>query len=232
MRWVLFTTLAIGCSATPRQPAPAPKQPIDVFAGLCPVDGGKQASQEALELRRDAVCSVGSDEARAACRAEWSSGEPTCTNEPIGIPELRAPWQDLAIHCRTTDGSESCDVAIAVADQLVRGPELTTAGTGLPSTGDEPPGIDHPIVVDTRELRDVIPGDPLELVVRYHGAIRGVVIVCRAAPTAACSAPIDVAGAGWSALARVERGHVVVEPDPASDAPPANMLGGKPIEFR
>lgn len=126
-------------------------------------------------------------------------------------------------------------------DNMAHGPgtcdliAFTTAGSF--TIGDERkcgPWDDENLDLDSAHTEDVIPGDPVELVVTYRTLRRDVpieMIVCKFVDdkSVQCAKPFVVANDGWEVAAHFANGKVTFAAK--SGTPPPTALGERTLEF-
>jgi hypothetical protein len=221
----VWGTLPPGMQATPINPlvqVDVPLPPVDTRAFCDParLEEARVAHEKAF---RDGVAACERTVKETGGEDHCGVDEPgneACSSDPIEITD-GGPWS-AAQDCEIGDdvyGPANCSITIHAGKDALAGP---SASLNMASGR---------IVVSEAAVSDVLPGPPGELVLRYSlGETAGEqLIVCRTKPTAACSKPLDVAGDGWKARARFDKGHVVIEAD--TGTPPASVLGARALEF-
>ena len=173
-------------------------------------------------------------EARRAGFAEQHKGEvythpdhsypPSCDVVELGAIAGDPQWATSVAWCDIYDeiyGPTTCNV------QFERGGQ--TAGFSM-----ETPLASSRIKLLELAARDVIPGGDAELVVRFDAPAGEHLVVCRAAPALACTAPIAISTGDWRVAFRFDAGELVLDPvaGAAGGSPPTGVIGRHPLVFQ
>lgn len=175
-------TLPPGMKPAPQQPRVSVYQPPVAEKPFCDRLDEMRAEREAARKQAIDDCQKLPDpESREHCGVD-EPGDPDCASDEIASPHFAAPWLGASQDCEIEDniyGPASCGITIKTSTGPILGPSETfDLKSGRFDIADV-------------AVRDVLPGADPELVLRYSGQDHvEQVVVCRTAPTAACSQPV------------------------------------------
>jgi hypothetical protein len=175
-------TLPPGTKPIAQTPPVTVYQPPVAPKSFCERLDEMRAERETERKGDEAECmKLPNEEDRAHCGVD-EPGDPDCDSEDIAGAHLAGPWVGATQDCMIQDniyGPADCTIVVKTKTQAIAGPdEVFDMKSGR-------------FQIAEVTARDVLPGGDPEVVVRYSGqdAVEHVV-VCRTAPTAACSEPV------------------------------------------